>query len=117
MIVFIRTLPLTLALAALLAFPSFIGNTKDGGAGVIDSVSRLQAFMGGDLEALDGFQAPKIKAPEIKATDWSAARYKEQWAPVVGSARGLRQGDVSLAAILRATELPTDAHLARIASR
>lgn len=117
MIVFIRTLPLTLALAALLAFPHFIGKTSDGGAGVMDAVARLNAFTGGDLEALDGFELPSFDAPSLKGTDWSAERYEEQWAPVLSSATGLKQGDVGLAAILRATELPVDAHLARRAQR
>jgi hypothetical protein len=111
-IVFIRTLPLTLALAALLAFPSFIGSTKDGGTKLIDAVSRLQAVMEGDTEALEGF-----KAPSLKPTDWAAPRYEAEWTPVIASASGLRQGDPLLAEILKATQLPIDAHLARQGGR
>jgi hypothetical protein len=112
-IVFIRTLPLTLALAALLAFPHFIGNTSDGGADLMDAVARLHAFTGGDLEALEGLELPSLEASSLKGTDWSSERYEEQWSPVLSSSLGLKQGDAGLAAILRATELPIDAHLAR----
>lgn len=114
MIVFIRTLPLTLALAALLAFPYFINNS----AGTVsDTVSRLQAFAAGDLEALDGFELPDFLAPSLESTDWSSDRYVDKWAPVVDSGVGLKQGNVELAGILRATEFPVDAHLARLNRR
>ncbi len=114
MIVFIRTLPLTLALAALLAFPYFVSSSA---GGVGDTVSRLQAFAAGDLEALDGFELPDFLSPSLESTDWSSERYADKWAPVVDSSVGLKQGSVELAGILRATELPVDAHLARSGRR
>ena len=114
MIVFIRTLPLTLALAALLAFPYFVSN---GAGSITDTVSRLQAFAAGDIEALDGFELPDFLAPSLESTDWSSKRYADKWTPVVGSGAALKQGNIELATILRATELPMDAHLARLGRR
>lgn len=114
MIVFIRTLPLTLALAALLALPHFVSNST---GSISDTVNRLQAFAAGDLEALDGFELPDSLAPSLESTNWSSDRYADKWTPVLDSSVGLKQGDVGLASILRATELPIDAHLKRSGRR
>jgi hypothetical protein len=101
---------LTLALAALLAFPHFIGNTADRGAGLMDAVARLNALTSGDLEGLD---LAWLQAPSLEGTDWSSERYEEQWSPLLSSSLGQKHGDAELAGILRATELPIDAHRAR----
>ena len=110
MVVFLRILPLILALGALLALPCYLGGTARSGAELVDSVSRLTAFAHGDTEALEGFEAPTLSP-----TDWSAENYDDQWTPVVDAPALPRKGNPDLAAIVRATELPIDAHLARMA--
>ena len=112
MILFFRTLPLTLALAALLAFPHFVGGTAEDAGKLVDLVNRFQAVMEGDTEALEN-----LELTALSTTDWGSERFEERWVPLVSDGPGMRQGDVDLAEMLRATELPIDAHLQRRAAQ
>lgn len=112
MSLFIRTLPLTLALAALVAFPTWIGAKVESGTELLESFSRLQRAAEGDIEALES-----LTSPSLDTADWSADRFDGQWVPLVQGHSQVRKGDADLAGILRATELPIDAHLSRQGQR
>ena len=109
MIVFIRTLPLTLALVAMLAFPHFIRGTAEDATDLMGLADQLQSLVDGDTEALEALASAPFEFPTFR----SAAEDDSAWVPLVGQGTGLRQGDIELAEMLRAIELPMDAHLRR----
>ena len=109
MIVFIRTLPLTLALVALLAFPHFIRGTANDATKLMGMVDQLQALVEGDTEALEALTAVPFDLPQLR----NEQQEDSAWVPLVSRGTGLRQGDLELAEMLRAIELPMDAHLRR----
>ena len=113
MIVFIRTLPLTLALVALLAFPHFIRGTADDATRLIGMADQLQALVEGDTEVLEDLTAAPFDLAQFRIEQ----QEDSAWVPLVSRGTGLRQGDLELAEMLRAIELPMDAHLRRQAVR
>ena len=112
MTLFVRTLPLVLALVALLALPIHLESAQRSPAKLLHSLSSLQAFVSGDTTELEGFTAP-----QIEATDWSADRFSDQWVPILDGGSSDLHSNPELVAIVRATELPIDAYLARSRER
>jgi hypothetical protein len=112
-IVFIRTLPLTLALVALLAFPHFLRGTAEDAATLLGLADHLQSLVEGDTEALETIGSTAFEFTTLRRhTPPDSA-----WVPLVGQGTGLRQGDLELAEMLRSIELPMDAHLSRQSAR